>query len=194
MKKFLSLLTSEVNFKNERGEINISAVLMMAIGVVFLAVGFIMLPIMTGAAEDILDYSYTACTGITDATYTGYTAVVGITPMLVLIGFLAAGVITGFMGIKMFKSGGAGSSVQSNPGTLILLGLSIVFIAIALIVEPVMLDGISSVYYNGGTGISSSFTGFSSLLLVAPMLVHLGFLAAAVFTGFFGIKNMGSSS
>jgi hypothetical protein len=191
MKKFLSLVKSEAtHIRNEKGEVNITAVLMMAIGVVFLAVGFIMLPIMTSAAETILDYAYTSCTSITDATYTGYTAVVGITPMLVLIGFLAAGVITGFMGIKMFKSG---STVSSNPGTLILLGLSIVFIAIALIVEPVMLDGVSSVYYNDGSGISSSFTGFSSLILVAPMLVHLGFLAAAVFTGFFGIKRLGTS-
>ena len=185
MKKFLALLRG-----GQKGEMNVGGILMMGIGMVFLAVGFIMFPIATDAAADILAYAYTANNTITDATYTGYTAVVGITPILILVGFLSAAVITGFLGFKVMKSG---ASSGFSPGNLMMLGLSIVFIAIGLIIEPVMLDGISSVVHGGGAGISSSFTGLSQLILIAPMLVHIGFLAAAVFSGFFGIKSLAKS-
>lgn len=178
-------------FANEKGEMNIGGILMMGIGMVFLAVGFIMFPIATDAAADLLTYSYSANGTITDATFTGYTAVVGITPILILVGFLAAAIITGFLGFKVMKSG---ASAGFSPGNLMMLGLSIIFIAIGLIIEPVMLDGISSVVHGGGHGISSSFTGLSALILIAPMLVHIGFLAAAVFSGFFGIKSLAHAS
>lgn len=184
--KFLKKL-----FTNERGEMNIGGILMMGIGMVFLAVGFIMFPISTDAAADLLAYQYSANASITDASFTGYTAVVGITPILILIGFLSAAVITGFLGFKVMSSSG---SAGFNPGNIMLLGLSIVFIAIGLIIEPVMLDGISSVVHGGGSGISSSFTGLAALIGIAPMLVHIGFLAASVFSGFFGIKNLARAS
>lgn len=174
----------------EDGSVNLGGTLMLGIAMVFVAVGFIMLPITTDAATDLLGYSYSDCATITDASYTGYTAVIGITPILILVGFLSAAVITGFLGIKVMK-GGAAASV--NPGSLILLGLSIVFIAIGLIIEPVAIDGISSVYYGGGSGISSSFVGYEALILVSPLLIHLGFLTAAVFSGFFGIKRLASA-
>jgi len=177
--------------KNQHGELNIGGILVMSIGFVFLACGFIFLPISTDAASDLLAYSYSGCTAITDATYTGYTAVIGITPILILVGYLAAAVITGFLGFKIMKGSG---SAGFNPGNLLLLGLSIIFIAIGLIIEPVMLDGISSVVYGGGTGISASFVGFEALIKIAPMLAHLGFLAASVFSGFFGIKSLASAS
>ena len=166
---------------------NIGGILMMGIGMVFLAVGFIMFPIATDAASDLLDWSYTSNVSITDASFTGYTAVVGITPILILVGFLTAAVITGFLGFKVMQ--GAGDA-NFNPGNIMLLGLSIVFIAIGLIIEPVMLDGIASVVHGGGAGISTSFTGLSALIGIAPMLVHIAFLAAAVFSGFFGIKRL----
>jgi hypothetical protein len=249
---------------------NLGGILMMGIGMVFLAIGFIFLPIATDATQDLLDYSYTGytATAITDATYTGYTAVVGITPILILVGYLAAAVITGFLGFKVMK--GAGES-NFNPGNIMLLGLSIVFIAIGLIVQPVLLDGVSTAYtqrapqtdieavttlnyttgnvtlayelWNNSTaevlsvstnktgnvlavvsynttdnhlllsGLSANtthrittnynnaglldgttgFTGFSALLGIAPMLVHIAFIAAAVFSGFFGITRLASS-
>jgi hypothetical protein len=175
--------------RSQTGGVNIGGIMMLGIAMVFLAIGFIFLPITTDASQDLLDYAYTGGSTInaTDATYTGYTAVVGITPMLILVGFLTAAVVAGMMGIKIIK-GGAGGSV--DPGSLMLLGLSIVFIGIGLIIEPVMLDGVSAVYddiYG-----SSSFTGYQSILLVAPLLVHLGYIATAVLTGFFGIKKLGS--
>jgi len=176
-------------FLNERGAMNIGGIMLLSIAMVFLAIGFIFLPITTDASQDLLDYEYTDNATITDASYTGYTSVVGITPLLILVGFLTAAVVTGMLGIKIMK--GAGGSANFDPGTLMLLGLTIVFIGIGLIVEPVMLDGVSSVYHGGGSGVSASFTGYESILLVSPMLVHIGFLAAAVLSGFFGIKRLG---
>jgi len=177
---------------DQRGAINIGGIMMMGIAMVFLAVGFIMFPIATTATTTLLAYQYTDNASITDATYTGFTALLGITPLLILIGYVSAAVITGFLGLKLMK--GSEGSTNLNPGNLLMLGLSIVFIAIGLIVEPVMLDGISSVVHGGGSGISSSFTGLSAIILVVPMLVHISFLASAVITGFFGIKNIGAAS
>jgi hypothetical protein len=177
----------------QRGEVNISGILMMGIGMVFLAVGFIMFPISTTATDSILAWTYTASgnASITDATFTGYTAVVGITPLLILLGYVSAAVITGFLGFKVMRGGG---SVSTNPGSLMMLGLAIVFIAIGLIIEPVMLDGIASVVHGGGKGISASYTGLSAIILVVPMLIHIAFLAAAVFSGFFGIKSLANAN
>lgn len=177
--------------KDERGAMNIGGIMMMGIAMVFLAVGFIMFPISTTATQSLLDYSYSANGTITDATYTSFTAILGITPLLILIGFVTAAVVTGFMGMKVMRGAEGG---KLSPGNTLMLGLSIVFIAIALIIEPVMLDGISSVVHGGGSGISTSFTGLSAIILVVPMLVHIAFLASAVITGFFGIKSLQSAS
>lgn len=177
--------------KTEKGAVSIGGILMLGIGMVFLAVGFIMFPIATEATDDILAYEYSANTAITDASYTGLTAITGITPLLILLGFISAAVITGFLGLKVMKGSG---STKFSPGSLIMLGLSIVFIALGLIMFPVTLDGISSVYHGGGSGISADYTGLEPILLVTPMLVELAFIAAAVFSGFFGIKSIGSSA
>lgn len=188
-KRFLELmgLLYEPTRKGEWGGVNIGGIMMMGLGMVFLSVGFIFLPIATSATDSILAYEYTTNTAITDASYTGLTQITGITPLLILVGFVAVGVISGFLGIKVMKGS---ATVSSNPGSLLMLGLSIVFIAIGLIIFPVALDGISSVYHGGGSGISASYSGFQSFLLVTPMLILLGFIAAAVLSGFFGIKNM----
>lgn len=177
--------------KSQVGAVNIGGVMMLGIAMVFLAIGFIFLPISSDAAADIIAYEYTTNTSITDATFTGYTSVVGITPLLILVGFLTAAVVTGMMGIKIMKGA---TGTKADPGSLMLLGLSIVFVGIGLIIEPVMLDGVASVLHGGGAGISSSFTGYESVVKIAPMLVHIGFLASAVLSGFFGIKKLSSTS
>jgi len=172
--------------RNERGSINIGGTLLMGIGMVFLAVGFIMFPIVTDATDDLLAYAYSANNTITDATFTGFTAVVGITPLLVLLGFLSGAVFAMYLGVKITK--GAAGGTQLDLGSIMLMGLSVVFIAVALIILPVALDGISSVIHGGGTGISSSYTGLSPVLLVTPLLILISFLGGAVVSGFFGIK------
>ena len=175
--------------KNERGEMNMGGIIIMGIGMVFLAVGFIMFPIATTATDDILAWTCDACTTITDADFTGLTAIVGIVPLLILVGFLAAAVITGFLGIKIMKGEG---SAKFNPGNVLLLGLSIIFIAVGLIIFPVILEALCTIYYGGGTGIPAAYVGLEPLILLAPMLVLIAFIAAAVISGFFGIKNLSS--
>jgi len=175
--------------RKEAGEMNVGGILMMAIGMVFLAVGFIMFPIVTTATDALLAYECTANTSITDATFTGFTAVIGITPLLVLIGYLSAAVFSMFLGVRVMKGGTGETSL--NLGSLLMLGVSLIFIAIALIILPVALDGICSVLHNAGAGISSSYTGLSPILLVTPLLTLISFLAGAVISGFFGIKKLG---
>ena len=187
MKKFLKDLLVK-----ETGEMNIGGILMMGIGMVFLAVGFIMFPIATDATDTILAYAYTGNATVNTAYFTGLTAIVGITPLLILLGFVSAAVITGFLGMKVMK--GAAGKAGVSPGGLLMSGLSIVFIALGLIIFPVTLDGIASVVHGGGTGISTSYTGLSAILLVTPMLVLLSFISAAVISGFFGIKSIAKAS
>lgn len=190
MRKLLARLVAMS--KDQRGAVNIGGILLMGIGMVFLAVGFIMFPIATTATDSILGYEYTTNTSITDASYTGLTAITGIVPLLILIGFITAAVVTGFLGLKVMKAGAGSTKV--NPGNLLLLGLSVVFIAIGLIIFPVALDGISSVYHGGGNGISSSYTGLEGILLVTPMLIEIAYISAAVISGFFGIRNLAAAA
>ncbi len=138
-------MPSVVKRRGQRGAINIGGTLMLGIAMVFISLGFIFLPITTTAVENLQAYVYTAFPTITASTFTGYTAVVGITPLLILVGFLTAGVVVGMMGIKTMKTG-SGASV--NPGALMLLSLSIMFISIGLIIMPVSLDGVSTVMAN----------------------------------------------
>jgi hypothetical protein len=161
----------------------------MGIGMVFLAVGFIMFPIATTACSTLLAWSYATvnATMTSISIFTGLSSIVGITPLLILIGFVSAAVLTGFMGVKVMKGTG---SANLGPGGLLMLGLSIVFISIGLIIEPVILDACASVIHGGGLGISATFVGLASIVAMVPMLVHIAFLAAAVITGFFGIKKL----
>jgi hypothetical protein len=194
MRKRLSGLKGwlpDLGAEKEKGAMNIVSVLIMGIGMVFLVVGFIMFPIVTDATDDLLDYAYSSNAAITDASFTGFTSVVGITPLLVLIGYVSAAIFAMYLGVKIAKTG-AGST-KLDLGSLLLLGISMVFIAIALIILPVALDGISGVYHGGGTGISSSYTGLSPILLVTPLLILISFVSAAVLTGFFGFKKLASS-
>ncbi len=257
--------TGVVNRRGQRGSVNIGGTLLLGIAMVFLSLGFIFLPLTTDSSSSLLAYTYSPYPAITAATFTGYTAVVGITPMLIIVGFLTAGVIVGMMGIRVMKSGSGGSF---KPAALVLLSLAIVFIGISLIIEPVALDGISAnvaakaeatdvedvvtgvgvttahvtllyapgnnstdevvsvssnatetptvtsynttdshllistlsanithtltTVYNHADLIdgTSDFTGYYSILLISPMLLHLGLLSGAVLSGFFGIRMM----
>ena len=175
--------------KGEKGAINITSILMMGIGMVFLAVGFIMFPIVTDATDDLLDWECSANASITDESFTGFTEVIGITPLLVLLGFVAAGIFAMYLGIKISKGAETGTSV--NLGAMLMLALAIVFIAVALIIMPVALDGICETYQNVLTG-SNDYTGLADILEVTPLLLLIAFVGAAVVSGFFGIKKLGS--
>lgn len=177
-----------MKLRNEKGEIDVGGILIMGIGMVFLAVGFIMYPIVMTATDALLAYSYTSNATCQASYFTGFTSVVGITPLLILIGYLSAAVFSMYLGVKVMK-GGAGSTTL-DLGTMMLLGLSLVFIAIALIIMPVVLDAICSVLHNSGAGISSSYTGLSPILRMTPLLVLISFIGGAVISGFFGLKRL----
>lgn len=182
-------------WRDERGEIDIGGILIMGIGMVFLAVGFIVYPIVMTATDDLLVYAGTGyCVSDTvscNATYfTGFIAIVGITPLLILIGFLSAGVFAMYLGVKVMKGGAGGTKLDL--GTMLLLGISLIFIAIGLIILPVALDGICTVFHNSGSYISSDYTGLGPILRVTPLLVLISFVSGAVISGFFGLRRLGA--
>lgn len=170
----------------ERGAINIVGLITMGISMIFLAVGFIMFPVVMTGTDAVLDYAYTSNTSITDATFTGLTAVTGVLPLVTLLGFVFAAVITGFLGFRMQTRGGG----TLAPGNLMMLGLGMVFIAIGVIIYPVTLDGIASVLHGSGQGISASYTGLSAILGVVPLIVITAFMAAGIVSGFFGVRGL----
>ena len=172
----------------ERGVMDIGGILVMGIGMVFLAIGFIMYPIIMTATDALLAYSYSTNGTCQASLFTGFVAIVGITPLLILVGFLSAAVFAMYLGVKIMRGGDGGTKMDL--GTMLLLGISLVFIAIGLIIMPVVMDAICSVLHNGGFGISASYSGLSPILLVTPMLVLISFIAGAVITGFFGIKKL----
>lgn len=176
--------------RNEIGALNATGLLMMGIGMIFLAIGFIVYPIIITGTDAILAYAYSGNASITDATYTGLTAVTGITPLLVLIGFVTSGVVVGFLGMRMQR---AGVSARLDPINLLLLAIGVIFIAVGLIIFPVVLDGVSSVVHGGGSGISATYVGLEAVILVTPLLVLIAFVSAAVISGFFGVRGISKS-
>ena len=171
----------------ERGGINLGNMILMGIGMIMMAVGFIIYPIVVTATATILNYSYAANASINTAYFTGLTAITGIVPLLTLVGFVTAGAITGFMGIKLSKEGG---SANLDMGNLIMLGIGLIFIAIGLIIYPITLDGIASVLDTAGI---SQYTGLVPILRVTPIIVLVAFVSAGVITGFFGIKGISAA-
>jgi len=85
-------------FKREEGAINIGNILLLAIALIFIAVGFIIYPVVMDGVEQVLDAP-------TIDSYTGLGPVASVAPLIVLIGFIAAGVITGFFGIRNIMKG-----------------------------------------------------------------------------------------
>jgi len=174
--------------REERGNIDIKGLVLMGIGMIFLAVGFVIYPIVMDATDTILAWTCTANASISDATFTGLTEVTGIVPLLVLVAFVTAGAITGFLGYKV--ASGQAEASTSNPASLILLGIGLIFIAVGLIIFPVVLESVCVVLTGGGAGISSSYTGLEAILLVTPLIVLIAFVTAGVVAGYFGIKTM----
>lgn len=175
--------------RGERGEINLAGLIMMGVAMIFIAVGFIIYPVVMEGTDAIAAWTYT-CTDNTSglspldiSDYTGLEAVNGIVPLLVLVGFLVAGVITGFLGFKMVKEGGGGAM---SPRGLILLSIGIIFIAVGLIIYPVIMDAIASVLCSD----VDEYTGLVPILEVTPLIVMIAFVAGGIITGFFGVKNI----
>jgi len=87
------------SFRREDGGINIGNLVMLGLAMVFIAVGFIIYPIILEGTDEIL--AWTSPSGnFTLDDFTGLEPVTSVAPLIVLIGFIAAGIITGFFGIK----------------------------------------------------------------------------------------------
>lgn len=184
MEKFLEyigLLKQRFN-DDQRGEINIAGLMMMGIAMIFLAVGFIIYPIVLDSTDTILAWTYNGTSSFTISDFTGLEPVAGITPLIVLLGFVVAGAITGFMGIRMIRGTEGGSL---NPSSLMMLGIGLIFIAVALIIFPVVLDGVASALDSDSI---STYTGLEAILKVTPLIVLTAFLTGGVVSGFFGIR------
>lgn len=82
--------------RREDGGINIGSIMMLGVGIIFIAVGLIIFPVVMDGMDEVLDSA-----SIDD--YTGLESVSGVVPLIVLIGFISAGVITGFFGIRAMK-------------------------------------------------------------------------------------------
>lgn len=177
---------------DERGAIDIAGLMMMGIGMIFLAVGFIIYPIIMDATDEILAWSANISgTAYTLSDFTGLSAITGIVPLITLLGFVTAGAITGFMGVKMMKGGGEGGG-SVNPGSLMTLGIGLIFIAIALIIYPVILDGVVTAL--DASIVADAYTGLTPILRVTPLIVLTAFLSGGIVAGFFGIKGMKKAS
>ena len=188
-------MVEQAREKRESGGVDLSGIMIMGLGFVFIGVGFIVFQIFMDAAQEILDWDCTANTSISDATFTGFTDIVGITPLLVLVGFLAAGVFSMYLGVQIAKGSG---ETKMDLGVLILLALAIIFLAVALIILPVTLEAICSTVSNNasgadtGIGIDDAFTGVEELLLMSPLLLIVSLVGGAIVTGFFGMKRLGA--
>ncbi len=172
--------------RSERGEMNVNGLLTMGIAMIFIAVCFIIYPIVVTGTDAVLAYSYTGTGSITDANFTGLTSVVGVVPLIILLGFVSASVVTGFLGYRSIKGG---QSVNLSPQSLMMLGIGMIFIAVGLIIFPVVLDGAASAWQTASVA-SGTYTGLIPILKVAPLIVLTGFISAGMVTGFFGVKKM----
>ena len=172
----------------QRGAIDIGGVLLMGIGMIFLAVGFIMFPIVTEASDDLIAWHCAANATWGIEEFTGFEPIIGITPLLVLVGYLSAAVFSMYLGVRMVKGGG---STSLDLGSILMLGISMIFIAIGLIILPVVLDAICSLLTGADILDFSDYTGLQPILEVTPLLVLIAFITGAVVTGFFGLKRIG---
>ena len=93
--------------RGECGAIDMGGILLMGIGMVFLAVGFIMFPIVTTSTDTLLAYVYAGNATIVAACFTGFVPVIGITPLLVLVGYVSAAVFAMYLGMKVTKGSGS---------------------------------------------------------------------------------------
>ena len=179
----------------QRGSVDPAGMMLIAIGLIFLSVGMIIYPIVFDATDSVFSWhsaNYSAGppqVGYTTADFTGLNPILGIFPLLVLLGFVVEAVLNGIMGIQVMKGSGSGGI---NPAALMMQSIGLIFLAVAMIVYPITLDGISAIL----TGLATAtgiYTGIGSFAPVVPLLVLLAIIVAGVMASFFGIKTQWKS-
>lgn len=173
----------------EKGAVNMGGFVFVAIGLIMVAVGFIIFPITVTGTDAILAYSDGTLSNhvFAAANFTGLSAVAALTPLLVLLGFIVSTVLTGFMGVQTFRGA---AEYEGNPAQYLLLGVGMIFIAVALIVFPILLDGISSAWDAVlDSTYASSYTGVTGFIPIAPLLALVGTIFIGVVAEYFGIRK-----
>jgi hypothetical protein len=179
----------------QRGAVDPAGMMLMAIGLIFLSVGMIIYPICFDATDAVFAWTsanYTAGppqVGYTTADFTGLNPILGIFPLLVLLGYVVEAVINGIMGIQVMRGQSAGGI---NPAGLMLQSIGLIFLSVAMIVYPITLDGIAAIL-DGLAGATGTYTGIGSFAPVVPLLVLLAIIIAGVMVSFFGIKTQWKS-
>jgi hypothetical protein len=83
--------------REEKGQVNLGNIMMLAIGMVFMGIGAYFVPTMLGGFSAAL-----ADENIAD--FTGLENILKLAPTLIVLGFVVAGGIVGFLGIKGIAS------------------------------------------------------------------------------------------
>jgi len=182
MRRLLKVL-SKVGLASERGEVNLAGMMMIAVAVIFIAVGFIIYPIIMDGTDGIINYVNADNASCTVDDFTGLGAVAGITPLIALLGFVTAACITGFFGFQSLRGGGGGSM---HPKGIMMLGIGQIFIAVMLIIFPVILDAICPLIM----GDLSAYTGLEPILQVTPMIVLTLGIIGTIMGQYFGTKAL----
>lgn len=174
--------------RDERGAVNMQGFIFVAIGLIMVAVGFIIFPICITGTDSILAYSKAVGTHtFVAANYTGLTSVAALTPLLVLLGFIVSTVLVGFMGVQTFRGA---QEYEGNPAQYLLLGVGMIFIAVALIVFPILMDGVSTAWAAIiDSSYSSSYTGLTGFIPIAPLLALVGTIFIGVVAEYFGVRK-----
>ena len=158
-------------------------ILMLGISMIFIAIGFIIYPIVMTAINGILTWSeVSGTTTYSIASFTGLAQIAGVTPLLILVGFLYSVVVVGFFGVKMIKSGEG----EISPTGILLTSIGMIFIAIGFIIYPIVLTGTVAIL----AATTTAMTGVASFAPIAPLLVFIGYLAATVLLEYFGTRQM----
>ena len=106
MKALLSFVADKAtHLRKEDGSIDVGNIMMLGIAMIFIAVGFIIYPVILEGTDAINDWTSPSGNTTLD-DFTGLESVNGVVPLIVLIGFVSAGVITGFFGVKNMMNKG----------------------------------------------------------------------------------------
>lgn len=135
-------------------------------GLIMIAIAFILFPIVIEGTETILAWNSGNLTA-----FTGLSSVVGIAPMLVFVFVVFGGI--GLTGVGAFRSTKAGTTGMN-------LLLAIIMIAIAFVVYPIVLDGAGTILDDANI---DDYTGLGAIAAIAPLLVFVSMLFAGIGIG-----------
>lgn len=84
--------------KAQRGAVNLSNIIMLGLGMVFIGVGAYFIPVMLEGFTEALSADNVS-------SFTGLESVIKLGPTLVVLGFIIGGAVVGFLGIKGIAGG-----------------------------------------------------------------------------------------